>query len=630
MNQDVRILPEAIYISSLKKAQCLRIDRSSGALDLSQLEELLEIPPQLSNIQLYGIIRLKLFKYIILITKCEHNNTFLGNNVFRAKSFAILPITKTISAPLEPQTVQDEEERYYLYLLKRHLYHGQILFSPSMDLTNSLQRSRNVSSGCNRKLKPNFRFFWNKYTNEELLSLAMNNTQFLEYIQPVIQGNISSTNLFVKTHHVQLHIITRHATDHSGTRYFSRGVDQNGKVANFNETEQVLLIDSTLVPDERILLSYTQIRGSIPMFWAEINDLRYLPRLVVQPTTYSEAAFERHFQDLASDYQSEILVVSLLDHKGREAMLQKNFKKICTESPKPVKYYEFDYHSQGSKDIPLLLASLKSALSQGSFYSEYGSRVVSQQQKIIRANCMDCLDRTNVVQTEVSLLILNLQLQTVGILSYSETIEDFQEFVQGFRNVWASTGDYISHLYTGTPALKGDVTRNGKRTTKGMYKDFTNCLKRYVYNNFCDGVLQDSFDLGLGAFRPITSFSSSIMFHRTSWAHYIPPTYSVVSIIWLIMQGLMGTGSLLFQLSLGIPALFSFLYVILHRKSYINWPRLLPPKYASTGWFSIRHLLRSWSTKVFRFLRFGSFKKKITRKNLRVFPRSRGPKVPSH
>ncbi|WBW73393.1 inositol polyphosphate phosphatase [Schizosaccharomyces osmophilus] len=611
MNQDVRFLPEAIYVSSLKKTRCLRIDRSNGSLDLNQIEELLEIPPQFSNVQLYGIIRLKLFKYIILITKCEHNTTFLGNNIFRAKSFAILPIAKTISTPLEPQMVQDEEERYYLYLLKRHLYHGQILFSPSMDLTNSLQRSHNVSLGSHKRFTSNFRFFWNKYTNEELLSLAMNNPQYLGYVQPMIQGNISSTNLFVKTHHVQLHIITRHATDHSGTRYFSRGVDENGKVANFNETEQVLLIDSTLMPEERILLSYTQIRGSIPMFWAEINDLRYLPRLVVQPTTYSEAAFERHFEDLASDYQNEIVVVSLLDHKGREGVLQKNFKKICTESPKPVKYCEFDYHSQGSCNIPHLFAKLQDVLLKGSFYSEYGSRVVSEQQNLIRTNCMDCLDRTNVVQAETALLILNLQLQKVGILSNSETIEDFREFVQGFRNVWANTGDYVSHLYTCTPALKGDVTRTGKRTMKGMYEDFINCLKRYMYNNFCDGALQDSFDLGLGAFRPISSVSSSLMFHRISWAHCIPPAFSAVSILWLLLQGFMGTGSLLFELSLGTSGFLSLLYVILHRKSYINWPRLLPPKYASTGWFSIRHLVRSWFTKVFRFLRFGSFKKKV-------------------
>ncbi len=62
-----------------------------------------------------------------------------------------------------------------------------------------------------------------------------------------------------------------------------RGADSEGHVANFNETEQVLLVDrpGKSSGDLGIRLSFVQIRGSIPLFWAEINNLRYKPDLQV-------------------------------------------------------------------------------------------------------------------------------------------------------------------------------------------------------------------------------------------------------------------------------------------------------------------------------------------------------------
>ncbi len=40
-----------------------------------------------------------------------------------------------------------------------------------------------------------------------------------------------------------------------------------------------------------------------------------------------------------------------------------------------------------------------------------------------------------------------------------------------FRNVWADHADLLSLQYAGTPALKTDFTRTGKRTARGMVGD---------------------------------------------------------------------------------------------------------------------------------------------------------------
>ena len=81
---------------------------------------------------------------------------------------------------------------------------------------------------------------------------------------------------------LQLYLISRRSRFRAGTRYFRRGIDHDGHVANFNETEQIATIPSQAdVNKAATTLSFVQIRGSVPVFWAEINTLRYKPDLQI-------------------------------------------------------------------------------------------------------------------------------------------------------------------------------------------------------------------------------------------------------------------------------------------------------------------------------------------------------------
>jgi hypothetical protein len=61
-------------------------------------------------------------------------------------------------------------------------------------------------------------------------------------------------------------------------------------------------------------------------------------------------------------------------------------------------------------------------------------KVLSKQKGVIRTNCMDCLDRTNVTQSALARWTLNKQFRAVGILSHKESIEDHEGFMAMFRN----------------------------------------------------------------------------------------------------------------------------------------------------------------------------------------------------
>lgn len=115
---------------------------------------------------------------------------------------------------------------------------------------------------------------------------------------------------------------------------------------------------------------------------------------------------------------------------------------------------------------------------------------------------MDCLDRTNVVQSVFARRLLWIVLMKSDLAQPPSELGAFEklpeEIEKPFRETWTRNADALSILYTGTNALKTDFTRTGKRTKKGALDDGKNSLTRYVKNNFYDGYNQNSIDLMVG------------------------------------------------------------------------------------------------------------------------------------
>ncbi|KAF7636363.1 Integrin_alpha2 domain-containing protein [Meloidogyne graminicola] len=61
---------------------------------------------------------------------------------------------------------------------------------------------------------------------------------------------------------IEIMLISRLSFEHVGTRFNVRGINDDGNVANFVETEQIVIFDKQEC-------SFLQIRGSIPLFWEQ-------------------------------------------------------------------------------------------------------------------------------------------------------------------------------------------------------------------------------------------------------------------------------------------------------------------------------------------------------------------------
>jgi hypothetical protein len=95
---------------------------------------------------------------------------------------------------------------------------------------------------------------------------------------------------------------------------------------------------------------------------------------------------------------------------------------------------------QGHSDVISHLCTFYWSSSYRYFRAELGIagagilRVYQKQTSVVRTNCMDCLDRTNVVQSVISRWVLNRQLHSVGVLASGEQFDSHEEFESLFRN----------------------------------------------------------------------------------------------------------------------------------------------------------------------------------------------------
>uniref|UniRef100_A0A1B0AHI7 Phosphatidylinositol-3-phosphatase SAC1 n=1 Tax=Glossina pallidipes TaxID=7398 RepID=A0A1B0AHI7_GLOPL len=211
------------------------------------------------------------------------------------------------------------------------------------------------------------------------------------------------------------------------------------------------------------------------------------------------------------------------------------------------------------------------------------NKAVSTQKGVFRTNCIDCLDRTNVVRSMLARRSLQKTLEKLGILHPSQKIElTSPNFELIFKAVWADNADLISMQYSGTRALKTDFTRTGKRTKRGLLQDGVNALTRYYINNFTDGFRQDGIDLFLGRYVVTNPFWAPLEV-KHSRRYNAFPSILVFAVAMLYITALMPpnfkTENLLFMLFSGALIAVSateYLYNEMTANNTINPTERLP------------------------------------------------------
>ncbi|CAI5986869.1 unnamed protein product [Closterium sp. NIES-64] len=451
--QRIDSYPDQLLLEPLDAStSCLAISRSDGSLSVGGEPSLAgTVAEPKSACLLLGFIELLAGTYVLLVTNRQLVGAFKGAHVFRATAFDIVPCCSKDS--LTPKQKADEEE--YLVRLRSAMSAHGLFFSYGADITTR----------CADAIIPRF---------------------------ASIQSAINKCP-------VEVTLIARRGVDRIGTRMWRRGADSKGAVANFVETEQVVTVDGGAVA------SYVQIRGSIPVLWEQIVNLTYKPKLqtVVTAEQPFEAPLRQHLRGLKEIY-GPVIAVDLVNQDGGESRIGSAYAgAVNAIKDSDLRYVPFDFHHECGATKYHQLSVLDDQISkdmetQGFFLQGMDGTVQKQQHGTVRTNCVDCLDRTNVTQSWFARHVLEDELRQMGLLGKDERVAEHSDFDAKYKIMWADHGDDISTQYTGTPALKGDYVRYGKRSPEGFLQDGVSAVMRYFFNNYTDGVRQDGLDLVMG------------------------------------------------------------------------------------------------------------------------------------
>ena len=333
-------------------------------------------------------------------------------------------------------------------------------------------------------------------------------------------------------------LIARKDIRRSGMRFLIRGADKNGNVANCVEIEEILISKHS---QKTIINSYLQIRGSVPLIWNQDPNMTRNPPIKIHINPEENYnSFSTHITELINQYDS-IHCINLIDKKKYQLMLGKEYEKLCNDyktkqvkNGKNLEYSWFDFHHEckkmqyGNIKKLFLQENVSKNLEKSKYTSiqldqnKYQDMLKNKEEKIInyflrnnfleyienqkvvfRNNCVDSLDRTNVVQSVFGRYFLHSMLKDLNLSEISPSKENISiefrgNFENKFKNMWADVGDNLAFTYSGTGAMKSDFVRTGKRSLMGNLRDGYLTMKRLYINNFMDGYNQDCHDYFLG------------------------------------------------------------------------------------------------------------------------------------
>lgn len=419
-------------------------------------------------------------------------------------------------------------------------------FSYTYDLTQSLQH--NVLAMTSKTFPPppgKDMYCWNYFQTRELEEVTGVVSGF-HWNLNIIYGAFIQRKLKDFGRSLNLILLARRSRHFAGTRYLKRGVSDSGKVANDVEHEQLLHDESGI--GEGVFASYLQMRGSIPTHWTQESSMTMpKPPIVLNRVDPTYHATQLHFEDLFRRYSSPVIALDLIkqsEKREREVIVGNEYRHAIDyinhhiDDKHKIRYCALDYshiskHRNLNVSTSLHEVSTWAVNQTGFFCSapkwkilkdrqvvpfsddttdstnikyHMGIPIFPMEQKgVLRTNCIDCLDRTNVAQFSAGVEALGQQLVVMGIRNHSY-LNPSCNLVKAVIDMYVDIGDHLSLQYGGSEAHK-KVQSSGIDTSviagnMGKHKELLTSIRRYCSNAFTDRLKQDSMNLFLGHYIP--------------------------------------------------------------------------------------------------------------------------------
>ena len=363
-----------------------------------------------------GIINIKNVEFVLFVTSSEFIGKINNEPIYRISEVDFCEI------PTNQIQFKDEEQIKKIKDGISNLFKLDFYYSFGFDLTNSQQNKSKIlydkknmnfyvnNNNVEEKLRRIYmtskkKYFFNYNLYKRFISNETKEPIDYTFIMPVIWGYVGMFDYEISFQKMQFILITRRSQNFAGTRYNKRGINDDGNVANYCETEQILAGND-------IMCSFSQLRGSAPVFFDQVGITAYTD--ITRNKDLTKLAFEKHLKELNEDYPLINFINLLNQKKSGEAPIIKEFEKQIKlfQNNNNIRYTYIDMQNECQRDnysrVDNLMNTIKPLMDVFNFFSKNikTNEINCIQKGTARTNCLDCLDRSNVIQTRISWIVL--------------------------------------------------------------------------------------------------------------------------------------------------------------------------------------------------------------------------------
>ncbi|KAG2300851.1 hypothetical protein Bca52824_037323 [Brassica carinata] len=508
----------------------------------------------------YGIIGFIKFLgpyYMLVITERREIGEICGHRVYEVSKSDIISLRN--SSVLSNIANSRDENRYKRLLCMVDLT-KDFFFSYSFNIMRCFQKNL-----CDRESGGtlyNKMFVWNEFLTRGIRHHLRNTV----WTVALVYGFFKQTSLSEAGRNFKLTLIARRSRHNAGTRYLKRGINESGNVANDVETEQIVSEDVPEDHPMQISSVVQNRGSIPLFWSQETSRMNIKPDIVLSKRDLNFEATRLHFENLVERYGIPIIILNLIktkERRPRESILRAEFANaidfINKDLPEEnrLRFLHWDLHKHFQSKTANVLALLGKVATcalmlTGFFYyqvtpamkldgylslsssdadtsshnssddesGEYDSQEKNVrpsknvddgdgdvkpgrlQSGVLRTNCIDCLDRTNVAQYAYGWAALGQQLHALGIRD-APTIELDDPLSSSLMGLYERMGDTLAYQYGGSAAHnKVFSERRGQWKAATQSQEFLRTLQRYYNNAYMDADKQDAINIFLGTFQP--------------------------------------------------------------------------------------------------------------------------------
>lgn len=350
-----------------------------------------------------GIIKIESIDFLIYVKSCQLVAQIEKSEIFKIQEVELIPLCDDITLSTLNSDIKS------LIIGIKNLMTLGFFYSFNYDLTNSKQKQAKFKNSNNNNINNNYslnenadkKYFWN-FNMYKRLNLQKS------WAVVLICGYVSSAVQILHDSEIQLTLLSRRSVNHAGTRYITRGIDDDGHVANYCETEQILKYGNHI-------LSFVQVRGSAPVFFQQTGMTASTQ--ITRTPELTSAAFLKHIEEVQKEFQMAYIINLMNVNKPNEQIITQNLEsQIKSNNIKSLRYYFYDFQNECKYDnydnLDNFVQNMENVFNIFKFFCENSStkEIIKEQAGVFRTNCLDCLDRTNVIQTRIAWRVLELQV----------------------------------------------------------------------------------------------------------------------------------------------------------------------------------------------------------------------------